>query len=117
VFPIEPALGYPPAGGGSGWAGPLHDAAGLAVFVGLTAAAAVWARRWRRGWSVGCAVAVAGLWVAGGVLAGLDYAGVWSPAPAGLAERASITAGMLWLVTLALSVPVAERVQPSGASQ
>ncbi|WP_214402939.1 hypothetical protein [Pseudonocardia lacus] len=66
-------------------------------------------------WSLGCAVAVAGLWVLGGVLAGLDYAGVWSPAPAGPAERASITVGMLWPVSPALSV--GERVQSPVASR
>ncbi len=103
LFPIGPALGYPPGGSETGWTGPLHDVAGLAVFVGLTAAAAAWGRRWQRAWSFGCALAVIGFWAVAGVLAGLDYAGGWRPAPAGLAERASITAGMLWLLTVALA--------------
>lgn len=113
LFPIDPTLGYPPVADDPGWAGPLHQVAGLAVFTGLTAAAAVWARRWRRAWSIGCALAVAGFWVAAGVLAGLDYAGAWTPAPSGLAERASLTAGMIWLLSLALA-DKAPREQSSG---
>jgi hypothetical protein len=116
LFPIGPALGYPPGGSEAGSTAPLHDLAGLAVFVGLTAAPAVWGRRWQRAWSLGSATAVIGFWVAGGVLAGLDYAGVWTPAPAGLAERVSITAGMLWLLTVAMAEgPSPERTaQPAG---
>jgi hypothetical membrane protein len=117
VFPIEPALGYPPAAvAAAGWTGPLHDVAGLAVFTGLTVAAAVWSRRFRRGWSVACAVGVAGFWLAGGVLAGLDYAEVWTPAPAGLAERISITIGMLWLLVLAVDRRALPAPRPDRAT-
>ncbi|MFC5993796.1 DUF998 domain-containing protein [Pseudonocardia hispaniensis] len=103
VFPIDPGQGYPPgAEAVRSWHGTLHDAAGLAVFAGLTAAAAVASRRRpkRTAWSrvsAAVAVVVPVSWLVGAVLTGLDFAGVWPAPPSGLCERIALATGLLWV--------------------
>jgi hypothetical protein len=47
------------------------------------------------------------------VLAGLDYAGARTPAPAGLAERLAVLVGFGWMVWLA----VVEHRRAPGAAE
>ncbi len=35
-------------------------------------------------------------WIASSVMTGLDFAGIWSPAPSELAERVEIVASLVW---------------------
>ena len=102
IFVIDPGT-YAPADTPAGptWHGVLHDVAGLVVFGGLAAAAVALSRRFTPwiGWAV--ATTVMALWTAAGVLNGMDYAGVWSPAPAGLLQRLSIVVGFGYLAWVA----------------
>lgn len=106
AFPTDPGQGYPPGVAATRtWVGAVHDVGGLLVFGGFTAALIVAARRLRRdeGWglwarvSLGCALVVPISWAAGAALTGLAYADTWPGSPAGLCERISLGAALLWL--------------------
>jgi hypothetical membrane protein len=102
LFVIDPGLGYPPgAEAVQTWHGALHDLAGSVMFLSLVAATIVYSRRFARPYALASGIAVLLGWLAAGVLAGLDYAGVWSPAPAGVAQRLSVLVGFGWLAYLA----------------
>src|SRR5690606_10595942 len=102
VFVIDPGT-YVPAGvpAGTTWHGILHDVFGPIVFGCVAIAAVVLSRRFTPwiGWTV--ATAVITLWTAAGVLNGMDHAGVWSPAPAGLLQRLSVLVGFAYLAWVA----------------
>ncbi|TCO60888.1 DUF998 domain-containing protein [Actinocrispum wychmicini] len=103
VFTIDPGLGYPPGTEAAiTWHGVLHNIAGPVCFFAIAAAAIVYARRFARPFALTCGITTLVGWAAAGVLAGLDYAGTWRPAPAGLAERVSLVAGFAWTVYLAV---------------
>lgn len=108
IFPIDPGLGYPPGSEASHSAtGSIHDFAGMLVFGGLTAAAAVLGRAvgGRRSaaahWGYAMAIVVAASFVATSVLLGLDYSGAWPGAPSGLFERIAMYAGLGWITAVA----------------
>jgi hypothetical membrane protein len=101
AFVIDPGT-YQPAGATAAtWHGILHNIAGPLVFLSLAAAAVSYSRRFARRYGLATATLVVTLWIAAGVLNGLDHAGVWSPAPAGLLERLSILTGFAYLAWLA----------------
>ncbi len=103
VFVIDPGLGYPPGTAASmSWHGMLHQVAGLVVFLSLALAAIAYSRRSARAYCLTSGITVILLWVLAGTLAGLDYAGTWTPAPAGLAERLAILTAFGWMVWLAI---------------
>lgn len=114
VFVADPGT-YLPEGTAPGvtWHGILHDIAGPVMILSVAAAATVYSRRFARAYGLSTAVATVALWVAASVLSGLDHAGVWSPAPAGLAERLSLLTGFAYLVYLAHRVRTAP--EPSSA--
>src|SRR5579859_7177663 len=105
VFPINPALGYPPgAPAAYHWQGLVHAAAGTAWF-GLMAAAALSvggpAGAWRRA-SRWTGILIAGAYVATVTLTSLDQAGLWPNSPGGLAERVAMLAIVAWSVAAAV---------------
>lgn len=116
--PTDPALGYPPGQPeGLTTTGRVHQAAGLALFTGLSGAAFVLAGRMRdigRGWTR--YLRISGILViffafAAGIAYRLDTLGTWRPAPAGLLEHLSLLTGFLWIVAVATSLlrnPVGE---------
>jgi hypothetical membrane protein len=117
VFVIDPGT-YRPSGAGTvTWHGILHDIAGPIVFVSLAAAAVIYSRRFARWYGLTTATLVIALWVAAGVLNGLDHAGVWSPAPAGLLERLSILTGFAYLAYLARRAGTAPGDRPGVGSR
>jgi hypothetical protein len=124
AFHIDPGQGYPPGTAAvRTWHGTVHDAAGLAVFAGLTAAAAIasrhlrsgaWWQEWSRASAI-CAWVIPLSWLAGSVLTGLDYAGIWPSPPSGLFERIAAFTGLLWVAAIslrALTEPLAEQTMP-----
>ncbi|MFI5486196.1 DUF998 domain-containing protein [Micromonospora echinaurantiaca] len=122
VFVTDPGLDYPPgAAATASWHGALHDVAGAAVFLALALTAFTYARRFARPYGIAAGVAVIVLFLGAGTLVGLDYAGVWTPAPAGLLQRLSLFTGLAWLVKLAHHALTAERsarpapVAPAGS--
>lgn len=122
VFVTDPGLDYPPgAAATASWHGALHDVAGPAVFLALALTAFTYARRFARPYGIAAGVAVIVLFLGAGTLVGLDYAGVWTPAPAGLLQRLSLFTGLAWLVKLAHHALTAERsarpapVAPAGS--
>ncbi|WP_084962884.1 DUF998 domain-containing protein [Thermoactinospora rubra] len=107
VIPTDPALGYPPGQPEVVTAaGRIHGLIGLVLFVALSAAAFVLARRLRetsRGWALysrlsGILVIV--LAFAAGIAYRLDVQGTLRPAPAGLLEHASLLVGFCWIVAI-----------------
>lgn len=109
VFVTDPGLDYPPGTAATAsWHGALHDVAGPAVFLALALIAFTYARRFARAYGIAVGVAVIVLFLGAGTLVGLDYAGVWTPAPAGLLQRLSILTGLGWLVVLARHALTAE---------
>jgi hypothetical protein len=111
VAPTDPALGYPPGRPeGVTAAGGVHQAAGLALFAGLSAAALVLARRmgqigaaWKRYLRIS-GVAVIVFACAAGFAYRLDTLDVWRPAPAGLLEHLSLLTGFGWTVAVGLTL-------------
>ena len=110
IFPIDPGLGYPPGQPAvHHWHGLVHGIVGTVLFAALAAAPLTLARhlRGRIDWSswrpyclaTGLAVAVAYLLTV--ALSSLDQVGVWTNAPAGLAERAALIIGVGWCALLA----------------
>ena len=110
TFLTDPVSGYPPGTpdalpGYSGTAAALHDALSIPTFLGLPAAAAIYARSFarqgRRGWAL-CSGGTAAVML---TAFGLASAG-FSQAPAlvghgGLYQRAAVTTGFAWLTALA----------------
>lgn len=110
LFPVDPSLGYPPGQPAvHTWHGLIHGIVGTVLFAALAAAPLTLARhlRGRTDWSswrpyslaTGLGVAVA--YAVTVVLASLDQAGVWTNAPAGLAQRIALIAGVGWCALLA----------------
>jgi hypothetical protein len=107
LVPTDPALGYPPGQPEGVTAGGLvHQAAGFALFAGLSTAAFVLAGRLRqasRAWarysrlSGGLIIVFA---FAAGIAYRLDTLGLWRPAPAGLLEHLSLLTGFCWIIVL-----------------
>lgn len=111
IFVTNSNGSYPPgAPRSSSLSGTIHDIAGPGVFVSVTAACFVLARRFAgdpdwKGWarySVITGVVVPTAWIVCAVLAGLDYGGVLLGAPSGLFQRLSLVAGCAWVMLLAL---------------
>ncbi|MEQ4723170.1 DUF998 domain-containing protein [Nonomuraea sp. B19D2] len=107
LVPTDPALGYPPGQPtGVTPSGLVHQAAGFALFAGLSAAALVLARRLgetSRAWAVysrlsGVLIIVFAF--AAGIAYRLDVLGVWRPAPAGLLEHLSLLTGFCWIIAV-----------------
>ncbi|MGW6502017.1 DUF998 domain-containing protein [Nonomuraea angiospora] len=111
LVPTDPALGYPPgqpapATGALTTSGLIHQAAGFALFAGLSAAAFVLARRLgqqSRAWAVYSRLSGALIIVfafAAGIAYRLDVLSVWRPAPAGLLEHLSLLTGFGWIIAV-----------------
>jgi hypothetical membrane protein len=102
VFVIDPGL-YNPSGSatGSTWHGLLHDVFGPIMFFALAAATIVLSRRFGRVYGLASGIGMIAFWLAAGALNGMDHAGVWSPAPAGLLQRLAILIGFAYLVHVA----------------
>lgn len=112
LFPTDPALGYPPgspANGPQTLHGTVHGVAGLVVFVTLSAACFVIARRfvgdaaWS-GWALATRITGAVVLLLFVVSVGggpLTEAGHWPNAPLGLLERVAIIVGFGWVALLA----------------
>ncbi|MFI9846692.1 DUF998 domain-containing protein [Nonomuraea sp. NPDC051941] len=125
LVPTDPALGYPPGqpaqtAGALSTSGLIHQAAGFALFAGLSAAAFVLARRLGqqgRAWAV-CSRLSGALIIAFAFAAGiayrLDVLGLWRPAPAGLLEHLSLLTGFGWIV--AVGVHLLRSHVPAGPS-
>jgi hypothetical membrane protein len=117
VFVIDPGTYHPSGAAAVTWHGVLHDIAGPVVFVSLAAAAVIYSRRFARWYGLTTATLVIALWIAAGVLNGLDHAGVWSPALAGLLERLSILTGFAYLTYLAHRASTAPGDRPGVDSR
>jgi hypothetical protein len=111
TFLTDPISGYPPgtpeaSPGYSGTAAALHDLLSIPTFLGLPAAAAVYARAFTRQGQPGWALYSGG--TAAAMLTTVGLAGAaFSQAPrlvanGGLYQRASVTIGFTWLTALAL---------------
>ncbi|MER6004519.1 DUF998 domain-containing protein [Nonomuraea angiospora] len=111
LVPTDPALGYPPGQpasttGGLTTSGLIHQAAGFALFAGLSAAAFVLARRLgqqSRAWAVNSRLSgslIIAFAFAAGIAYRLDVLGVWRPAPAGLLEHLSLLTGFGWITAV-----------------
>jgi hypothetical membrane protein len=83
------------------WHGTVHDLAGGTFFVALTGSCLRTAPRVSRLWGRLAAAGIAGFWVLASVLAGIGYADPARHLPSGLAERAAVLCGFLWLLVLA----------------
>ncbi|WP_188197382.1 DUF998 domain-containing protein [Nonomuraea sp. SYSU D8015] len=124
-MPPGPALGYPPgrsapAAGAPTTSGLIHQAAGFALFAGLSAAAFVLARRLgqaRRAWAVYSRLSGALIITfafAAGIAYRLDVLGLWRPAPAGMLEHLSLLTGFGWII--AVGVHLLRGHVPAGPS-
>ena len=113
AFPMDPSLGFPvgvPEGAPS-VAGLIHQAAGPVFIVGSAIALLTAPRSLR---SIGLSASAAAFRTAGiaalvffalcSVLVSLDYAGAWTEAPSGLAERLAIGIGLLGAAVVAFRV-------------
>jgi hypothetical protein len=109
IFPIDPGLGYPPGQPTSQhWSGLIHGIAGTILFAALAAAPLTLNRhvRGRAGWtrwrtySLATGLTVAIAYTATVVLTGLEQAGEWTDAPAGLVQRVALIAGLGWCIRL-----------------
>jgi hypothetical protein len=124
VFLTDPVSGYPPGTpdalpGYSGTAAALHDALSIPTFLGLPAAAAVYARSFarlgRRGWAL-CSGGTAAVMLTAFGLASAAF----SQAPTlvghgGLYQRAAVATGFSWLAALAWQT-VRESARQPGRS-
>jgi hypothetical protein len=108
LVPTDPALGYPPGQPeGLTAAGGVHQAAGLALFAGLSGAAFALARRlgavgraWTRYLRASGSLVIVFAFAAG-IAYRLDTLGIWRPAPAGLLEHLALLAGFCWITAVA----------------
>jgi hypothetical protein len=110
IFPIDPGLGYPPGQpAGHHWHGLVHGIVGTILFAALAAAPLTLAHHLRgrvdwsswRPYSLATGLTVAGTYPLTVALSSLDQAGVWTNAPAGLAQRVALIAGLGWCTLLA----------------
>jgi hypothetical protein len=111
IFPINPALGYPPGDTPSySLHGLIHALAGTIFFGCLSALCFVIGQRlvgnpdWK-GWGFSSrltGVMVAGFYLLTAVVTTLDMNGLLPDAPGGLLERLSIISGLGWIMLLAL---------------
>lgn len=83
------------------WHGTAHDTAGGIFFLALTISCVRTAPLVSRTWGRLAATGVAGSWVLASTLAALDYVDPGRTLPSGLAERAAVLCGFLWLLVLA----------------
>jgi Protein of unknown function (DUF998) len=118
VIPTDPALGYPPGEPEVVTvAGRVHGLIGLILFVALSAAGFVLARRLGeagRGWAAYSRISgtlVIVLAFAAGIAYRLDVQGILRPAPAGLLEHASLLIGLCWIA--ALGARLSRSAQPA----
>ena len=103
VFVTDPGPGYPPGvEPTTSWHGTVHSIAGPLVFLALAMTAFTFARRVARPYGIAAGVLITTSFAGAGVLTSLDYAGVWSSAPAGLLESLAIHTGLAWLAALAI---------------
>ncbi|MEU4410854.1 DUF998 domain-containing protein [Streptosporangium sp. NPDC023963] len=123
LFVIDPGTYRPPGTvAGTTWHGVLHDIAGPVMFLSVAAAAVIYSRRFARLYGLVTGGLMIALWLAAGVLNGLDHAGVWSPAPAGLFQRLSVLTGFAYLAylacrALAASAPAASAAYPATGDE
>ncbi|GIH92317.1 DUF998 domain-containing protein [Planobispora siamensis] len=117
VFVIDPGL-YNPGGSPAvtTWHGILHDVFGPIMFFSVAAAAIVLSRRFGRGYGLAGGIGTIAFWLAAGALNGMDHAGVWSPAPAGLLQRLAILTGFAYLVYAAWQSARRSRQAPRARS-
>jgi hypothetical protein len=110
VFPIDPGVGYPPGEPAvHTWHGLVHGIVGTVLFAALAAAPLTLAHHLRRrvdwsSWrpySLATGLTVAVTYPLTVALSSLDQAGVWTNAPAGLAQRVALIAGLGWCTLLA----------------
>ena len=110
IFPVDPSLGYPPGQPAvHTWHGLIHGIVGTVLFAALAAAPLTLARHLRgrtdwsswRPYSIATGLAVAVAYAVTMVLSSLDQAGLWTNAPAGLAQRIALIAGVGWCALLA----------------
>lgn len=83
------------------WHGTAHDIVGGTFFLALTVSCVRTAPLVSRVWGRLAATGVAGFWVLASVLASFEYADPTRSLPSGLAERAAVLCGLLWLLALA----------------
>ncbi|HKV57068.1 MAG TPA: DUF998 domain-containing protein [Ktedonobacteraceae bacterium] len=113
IFVTDPSLGYYPLGTSSSTQtlhGTIHGTNAPLVFVSLTIAIFVLARRFAsdpawRGWALYSLVTgliCVATFIAGLAVAVLDEKGIFPQSPAGLLERVSIIVGWGWIALLAL---------------
>ncbi|MEX5303728.1 DUF998 domain-containing protein [Kocuria sabuli] len=116
IFTTDPVSGYPPGtapvlAGYSGTEALIHDLAAVPVFVGIPAAALIWARafarhrcrRWAR-----YSGATAVIMLAGFALTSAAFAQAPALAPVGgLLQRLTVGTGMTWLSALAMRYQIA----------
>ncbi|WP_440101704.1 DUF998 domain-containing protein [Streptosporangium sp. H16] len=126
LFVIDPGTYRPPGTvAGTTWHGILHDIAGPVMFLSVAAAAVIYSRRFARWYGLATGGLMIALWFAAGVLNGLDHAGLWSPAPAGLFQRLSVLTGFAYLAylaylahrALAASAPTASAAYPATGGE
>ncbi|MGS2640720.1 DUF998 domain-containing protein [Streptosporangium sp. LJ11] len=116
LFVIDPGTYRPPGTvAGTTWHGILHDIAGPVMVLSVAAAAVIYSRRFARWYGLATGGLVVALWLVAGMLNGLDHAGVWSPAPAGLFQRLSVLTGFAYLAYLACRALAASETAASVA--
>ncbi len=115
LFVIDPGTYRPPGTvAGTTWHGILHDIAGPFMFLSVAAAAVIYSRRLARWYGLATCGLTITFWLTAGVLNGLDHAGVWSPAPAGLFQRLSVLTGFAYLAYLACRALAASEAAASA---
>jgi hypothetical protein len=111
AFTTDPVSGYPPGTpdalpGYSGTAAALHDLLSIPTFLGLPAAAAVYARSFARndrpGWALYSGGTTATMLTAYGLASAAFNQAAPLVANGGLYQRAAITTGFAWLTALAV---------------
>ncbi|MFI7580757.1 DUF998 domain-containing protein [Kocuria sp. M4R5S9] len=116
IFITDPVSGYPPGTAHvlSGYSGPealMHDVAAVPVFLGIPAAALIWARASARHrchcWAL-YSGATAVIMLAGLALTSAAFAQAPALAPVGgLLQRLTVGTGMTWLSALAIRYRIA----------
>jgi len=124
LFVTDPGLGYPPGASRSPQTlhGTIHGVAGLIVFVSISAAEMVLARRFAgdplwRGWalsSLASGLLTLVLFVITTILSALDQQGVLPNSPTGLFQRVDILLAWGWMALLALHLLRLPRVPVSA---
>lgn len=125
LFVTDPGLGYPPGASRSPQTlhGTIHGVAGLLVFVSISAATMVLARRFAgdplwRGWALSSLLTgllTLVLFVITTILSALDQQGVLPNSPTGLFQRVDILLAWGWIALLALRLLRLQRLQVSAS--